>query len=78
MVVDIVRLTPAYGFMILFWACLTLYLYNGPIKPAHTDIADGNCPDYWWTALLYINNVIEPTKLVSILVTLLQMFENMI
>ena len=43
--------------MILFWTCLTLYLYNGPLKPTHTTIADENCADYWWSALLYVNNL---------------------
>ena len=59
------RLTPALGFMILFYACLSLYMYNSPFKPTYTTIADSNCVDNWWSTLLYVNNVIHPVKEVS-------------
>ena len=51
--------------MILFYTCVTLYLFNGPLKPTDTTIADPNCVDYWWTNILYVNNIVEPIKAVS-------------
>ena len=54
------RLTPALGFMLIFYAGLTLYMFNGPLKQPHVTIADANCADYWWTGLLYVNNIVKP------------------
>ena len=48
--------------MILFYACLGLYTFSGPLKPTHTTILDPNCINHTWSALLYVNNVIDPLK----------------
>ncbi|XP_033118021.1 nose resistant to fluoxetine protein 6-like [Anneissia japonica] len=59
------RLTPVYMLVIFFFATLTPYLATGPI---YSIVFDPNpapgienqltyCQDYWWTNLLYINNL---------------------
>ena len=51
--------------MILFYACLGLYTFSGPLKPTHTTILDPNCINHTWSALLYVNNIFDPLKEVS-------------
>ncbi|XP_022805680.1 O-acyltransferase like protein-like [Stylophora pistillata] len=48
------RLTPAYMFVILFYANLTPFLGEGPLW--YGSQKETPCHDYWWTNLLYINN----------------------
>ncbi|KAF6020538.1 hypothetical protein EB796_021152 [Bugula neritina] len=57
------RLTPAYGFMILYYTCLSLYMYSSPLKPVNTTAADPNCVTNWWGAIFYMNNFIESNKM---------------
>jgi peptidoglycan/LPS O-acetylase OafA/YrhL len=59
------RLTPTYAFVLFFVWLLMMYLTNGPTfhlaaweESAHYQ----NCEKYWWTNLLYINNL-YPWKL---------------
>ena len=49
------RLTPTYAFVLFFSWSLTKYLVAGPPTPLTTSIV-GNCPKYWWTNFIYINN----------------------
>ncbi|XP_070565068.1 nose resistant to fluoxetine protein 6-like [Ptychodera flava] len=51
------RLTPMYMFAIFFWAYLMPYLGNGPYKAEANGIQEP-CYQYWWTNLLYINNLV--------------------
>ena len=55
------RLTPVYGFVLMIWGSLTVYLLNGPggiiyrndkVSMQIIDI----CSTTWWANLLYINN----------------------
>ena len=59
------RLTPTYAFVLFFIWLLMMYLADGPVFPATAwEGSDHyqNCQKYWWTNLLYINNV-YPWKL---------------
>ncbi|XP_071813468.1 nose resistant to fluoxetine protein 6-like isoform X2 [Apostichopus japonicus] len=48
------RLTPAMAVTMLFYVFITPYFGHGPF--AQTLSAREDCPKYWWTNLLYINN----------------------
>ena len=55
------RITPTYAFLLFFGAGLSIHFATGP----YTSLADPfgpNCAKYWWTNLLYINNLF-PWKL---------------
>ena len=53
------RLTMVYAFLLFFWWALTQHLLDGN---TWKDVTDKNCGKYWWTNLLYINNL-YPWKL---------------
>ena len=58
------RLTPVYAFVMFFAWHLTSHFTRGPGFQLHDTTLDlyANCPKYWWTNLLYINNL-YPWKL---------------
>ncbi|KAK3087369.1 hypothetical protein FSP39_005125 [Pinctada imbricata] len=51
------RLTPVYMLIIGMYTCLTKYYSDGPIYPQDEKTP---CKQYWWTNLLYINNLVYP------------------
>ena len=54
------RLTMVYAFLLFFWWTLTVHLGNGPTWRASQgegSVQQENCQKYWWTNLLYINNL---------------------
>ena len=54
------RLTPTYAFVLFFVWFLTMHLADGPIYHHVTwekSTVYQNCREYWWTNLLYINNL---------------------
>ncbi|XP_067659498.1 O-acyltransferase like protein-like [Haliotis asinina] len=52
------RLTPIYMIVMMAFSCLYQYLGEGPLWPAELPAAD-NCKRYWWTNLLYVNNLVH-------------------
>ena len=59
------RLTPTYAFVLFFIWLLMMYLADGPTFHVAAWEDSGhyqNCKKYWWTNLLYINNL-YPWKL---------------
>jgi peptidoglycan/LPS O-acetylase OafA/YrhL len=52
------RLTPIYAFALLVYMRLTPYLADGPFYHAQTAGAATFCNKWWWSNLLYINNVV--------------------
>ncbi|XP_064650005.1 nose resistant to fluoxetine protein 6-like [Lineus longissimus] len=48
------RLTPALGFVVMFY---TVILPHLPLVPKGPGIVQDKCADYWWTTLLFINNL---------------------
>lgn len=53
----IYRLTPAYAFLIL---CVTGFIGkvgDGPRWPEAYDKMHNSCKEYWWTNVLYVNNL---------------------
>lgn len=58
------RLTPALGAAIFLYATLLKRAGNGPM--ADTLIRDAAiCDDYWWSALLYVQNYVNKGNIVS-------------
>ena len=54
------RLTMVYAFVLFFWWTLTVHLGNGPMWRAgygEDSVLQKTCQKYWWTNLLYINNL---------------------
>ncbi len=49
--------------VVMFTACLTQYLGTGPFYPTQTGL-DPNCKTHWMWNLLYVNNIVEPEKMV--------------
>ena len=56
----ILRITPTYAFTLFFFWLLTVYLADGPMWQQAVGLDSDiyhNCERYWWTNLLYINNI---------------------
>ncbi|CAH0554822.1 unnamed protein product [Brassicogethes aeneus] len=58
----ILRLTPAYAIIILVQSSLIRYLGSGPFWGAN-EYTVQPCRQYWWSALLYIQNYVNPTSM---------------
>lgn len=58
------RLTPAFAALILFSVSLIRYIGSGPIWPEVTNyVLVRNCEKYWWSALLYVQNYVNPNEM---------------
>ena len=51
------RLAPALGFLILSCLYLFPFLVSGPVAYMYKTNAIESCNSYWWTNLLFINNL---------------------
>lgn len=69
----IFRLTPALAVIVLFNATLYRHMGNGPLWGMVESDVD-NCRDYWWSALLYIQNYVNPEKMVCYFVISFSVF----
>lgn len=52
------RITPLYMFCLFFFWSLQKHLGSGPTNVYIDEIFHGDCPDYWYSNLLYLNNYI--------------------
>lgn len=58
------RVTPVLAAAILIHAGLLIHLGNGPNwNKVHEDMESG-CLEYWWTALLYVQNYVNTLQMV--------------
>lgn len=64
------RLTPAFAVVILAHATLFEYFGSGPVYPKVKEEFMEDCQVYWWSALLYIQNFVNPRDPVSDSITL--------
>ena len=56
----LLRLTPTYAFLLFFYWLLQMHLSDGPWYPTIAGVDSqpyNTCAKYWWTNLLYINNL---------------------
>ena len=51
------RLTPTYMFVMFFIWALSIYMGNGPTFQSSMRAVSRYCKSYWWTNILYINNL---------------------
>lgn len=58
------RLTPALAAAILMYVSLLKRAADGPLAVALTGDS-ANCDDYWWSALLYVQNYVNRENVVS-------------
>lgn len=58
------RLTPALAAAILLYATLLKRATDGPLAEVMTREAV-MCDDYWWSALLYVQNYVNSADVVS-------------
>lgn len=59
------RLTPLLGITVLLSMSLLRFLGNGPIWPILFESYGESCKRNWWTVLLYVQNYLNPTDIVS-------------
>lgn len=52
-----VRLTPSYMFAIFLYSSFYPHIVSGPLGIIVKHTEEPNCKKYWWTNLLYINNI---------------------
>eukprot|EP00736_Rhodelphis_marinus_P008409 Rmarinus@m.20093 len=57
----IVRLLPPYAMCLFLYSCLMQYIGKGPYMYRAKELTE-SCDTYWWTSLVFINNV-YPTNL---------------
>lgn len=50
----------------MFTATLTKFLSKGPFYPVDVGL-DGNCRTNWYLNMLYINNLVNTDKMVSVI-----------
>jgi hypothetical protein len=58
------RITPVLAAAILFVVTLFKYLGDGPVWNAGIDFTIRSCQDYWWSALLHVQNYVNPVEIV--------------
>lgn len=59
------RLTPAYAMMIGFYATLFYKIGSGPYWDQWVGANRDYCQENWWINLLYLNNYINLSRIVS-------------
>ena len=61
-ILSVVRLTPAYGCLLLLTATQLWYMWDGPMHPRNEfRNIDPACAYNWWINLLWLSNVIHTT-----------------
>lgn len=57
------RLTPAFAALLLFTTTLMKYCGSGPFWNKLISSTEGVCDEYWWSALLYVQNYVNPRRM---------------
>lgn len=59
------KVTPILMFAVLFFMSINKYLGDGPLNTFLISTQVEPCNNYWWSVLLYVQNYVNPTELVS-------------
>lgn len=59
------RLTPVFAFLILLVVSLFRHIGSGPYSTVDYNSNAIPCMKYWWSALLHIQNYVNPQEIVS-------------
>ncbi|XP_071453164.1 nose resistant to fluoxetine protein 6-like [Hetaerina americana] len=59
-----IRLTPVYMMVVAFIPTLFVKLGSGPVWSSSIGILRDRCIETWWTHALYVNNIVNRTKMV--------------
>jgi len=54
-----------YAFVLMIFATLLPYFGDGPLWQ-FSSLTNTNCKKYWWTNILYVNNLVDVDKMVSV------------
>ncbi|XP_058444050.1 nose resistant to fluoxetine protein 6-like [Malaya genurostris] len=57
------RITPAFAALLLFTVGIYPLVSSGPVWNSTLKITVGNCNTYWWSALLHIQNYVNPNEM---------------
>uniref|UniRef100_A0A182QD03 Nose resistant-to-fluoxetine protein N-terminal domain-containing protein n=1 Tax=Anopheles farauti TaxID=69004 RepID=A0A182QD03_9DIPT len=57
------RLTPTLAALILFSAALMRHAGSGPFWDGAMSLTTDTCQKYWWSALLYVQNYVNPREI---------------
>lgn len=57
------RLTPAFAALVLFTCTLMKYCGSGPFWNSLIKSTQVACDKYWWSALLYVQNYVNPNRI---------------
>lgn len=60
-----IRLAPALGALILFLISIMKLIGSGPYYKFVIDTLAQDCIKYWWSALLFTQNYVNPNNIVS-------------
>lgn len=59
------RLTPLLAVLILLSTTLFRFIGDGPIWPGFVEFLRNQCDEHWWSAMLYVQNYVNPDDIVS-------------
>jgi hypothetical protein len=59
------RMTPVFAVLILLTVSLFRHFESDPMSSRKYAMFGENCEKYWWTALLHVQNYVNPGQLVS-------------
>lgn len=60
-----IRLTPALAAAVLMVVSLYKFMGSGPYWHNFVNVHKTFCDENWWSTLLYVQNYVEPSRMVS-------------
>lgn len=57
-----IRVTPSYGFMILIFSSIYIYMGDGPLWHSINAKKVEDCENSWWSGILYVQSFVDPNS----------------